>query len=76
MVWLASSPEVETENGKFWIDRHPVRCRFRNAEQGGKAIPALRGDDRAPRRQCPLNFSPASIRSGSTFCFGGSGHVA
>ena len=32
-IWLAASPEVLGQNGKFWIDRHEVRCRFRDPEQ-------------------------------------------
>jgi NAD(P)-dependent dehydrogenase (short-subunit alcohol dehydrogenase family) len=32
-VWLAASPEAGAEHGKFWIDRRPVRCRYRDQEQ-------------------------------------------
>jgi NAD(P)-dependent dehydrogenase (short-subunit alcohol dehydrogenase family) len=28
--WLAASPEVETESGKFFVDRQPRECRFRD----------------------------------------------
>ena len=28
-VWLASSPTVEGESGKFWVDRRERSCRFR-----------------------------------------------
>lgn len=30
VVWLAASPQAETEHGKFWIDRRAVRCRYRD----------------------------------------------
>jgi len=30
VVWLAASPEVEGKSSGFWIDRRPVRCRFRD----------------------------------------------
>ena len=30
-VWLAASPEVEGNSGRFWIDRRDVPCRFRDA---------------------------------------------
>jgi NAD(P)-dependent dehydrogenase (short-subunit alcohol dehydrogenase family) len=33
VVWLAASPDVLGVNGKFWIDRRPVRCRFSGPEQ-------------------------------------------
>ncbi len=33
VVWLAASPEVEGINGRFWIDRRDVRCRFRDPER-------------------------------------------
>lgn len=33
VVWLAASLDVEGVSGKFWIDRRPVRCRFRDPEQ-------------------------------------------
>ena len=29
-IWLAASPEVEGVTGKFWKNRHEVRCRFRD----------------------------------------------
>jgi NAD(P)-dependent dehydrogenase (short-subunit alcohol dehydrogenase family) len=32
IVWLAASPDVESESGKFWIDRAEARCRFRGTE--------------------------------------------
>lgn len=31
VVWLAASPEVEGQNGKFWFERRELRCRFRDA---------------------------------------------
>ena len=33
VVWLASSPEVDSVNGRFWSSRREIRCRFRNTEQ-------------------------------------------
>lgn len=30
VVWLASSPEVESRSGGFYIDRREIRCRFRD----------------------------------------------
>jgi len=29
-AWLASSPEVATVNGRFFLDRQEIRCRFRD----------------------------------------------
>ena len=31
-IWLASSPEVEGINGKFFDQRQEIRCQFRNEE--------------------------------------------
>jgi hypothetical protein len=31
-IWLASSPEVEGVNGKFFDQRREVSCQFRNVE--------------------------------------------
>jgi NAD(P)-dependent dehydrogenase (short-subunit alcohol dehydrogenase family) len=31
-IWLASSPEVENLNGKFFDQRKEITCKFRNAE--------------------------------------------
>jgi NAD(P)-dependent dehydrogenase (short-subunit alcohol dehydrogenase family) len=31
-IWLASSPEVEGMNGKFFDQRREIRCQFRNEE--------------------------------------------
>lgn len=28
--WLAASAEVSGESGKYWMDRHEARCRFRD----------------------------------------------
>jgi hypothetical protein len=33
VVWLASSPDVAGANGRFWIDRRPVACRFHDPAQ-------------------------------------------
>lgn len=29
-IWLAGAPELDGVTGKFWNDRHAVRCRFRD----------------------------------------------
>lgn len=33
VAWLAASPEVDGVNGRFWIDRREVPCRFRDPRQ-------------------------------------------
>ena len=33
VVWLASSADVEGLSGRYWIDRRPVACRFRDETQ-------------------------------------------
>lgn len=33
VVWLSASPELKGVNGRFWIDRSEVPCRFRDRAQ-------------------------------------------
>ncbi len=33
LVWLAASPEVEGQSGRFWSERQERRCRFRDPDQ-------------------------------------------
>jgi NAD(P)-dependent dehydrogenase (short-subunit alcohol dehydrogenase family) len=33
VAWLATSPDVGTLSGRFWVDRREVACRFRDAAQ-------------------------------------------
>ena len=43
-IWLASSPEVEGVNGKFFDQRKELHCQFRNEEAEEKSYGAFAKD--------------------------------
>lgn len=52
VIWLAASPEVDGQTGKFWIDRQEHRCRYRDsaAEEALWALCASMTGETAPAR--------------------------